>query len=74
MLTSIESTIYNQNRVPKALMSSVYDASAIRAALPHVNGDLFNVNVYTCFTFRMKTENGTDRKDIPSQAKVPPPL
>ena len=26
--------------------SSVYDASAIRAALPYVNGDLFNVNVY----------------------------
>ena len=35
-------------------MSSVYDASAIRAALPPVNGDLFNV----------KTENGTDRKDL----------
>ena len=27
-------------------MSSIYDASVIRAALPHVNGDLFNVIVY----------------------------
>ena len=51
-------------------MSSVYDASAIRAALPHFNGDLFNVNIYI-FTYRMKTYNGTDRKDSASQTKVP---
>ena len=35
-------------------MSSVYDASAIRAALPHLNGDLFNVNVHM---FHVQNEN-----------------
>ena len=50
-------------------MSSVYDASAIRAALPHVIRDLFNVNVFCML--RMKTENETDRKDSASQTKVP---
>ena len=42
----IKNITCNQNRVLNALISSVYDASAIRVALPHVNGDLFNVNVY----------------------------
>ena len=45
-IQSIKSTICNQNRVLKALISSVHDASAIWAALSHVNGDLFNVHVY----------------------------
>ena len=47
-IQSIKSTICNQNRVLKALISSVYDASAIRAALSHVSVHLhlFNVNVY----------------------------
>ena len=62
--------MFNQNRVQKALMSSVDDATASRAALPHVNGDLYNVHVYI-FTFRMKTEKATDRKDSASQTNAP---
>ena len=56
-------------------MSSVYDASVILAALPHVNGELINVNVYMFHVQNekktQKTENGTDRKDSASQTKVP---
>ena len=46
--------ICNQNSLLKALMSSIYDASVIRAALTHVNWDLFNVNVYM---FLVQDEN-----------------
>ena len=49
-------------------MSSVYDATAIRAALSHINGDLFNVNAYIVH-IQNKTENGTDRKDSAFQTK-----
>ena len=50
----IKSIICQQNRVLKELMSTVYDASAIRAAMLHVNRDLFNVNVYI---FHVQNEN-----------------
>ena len=53
-IQSIKSIICQQNRVLKELMSTVYDASAIRAAMLHVNRDLFNVNVYI---FHVQNEN-----------------
>ena len=55
-MQSIKSIICQrqQNRVLKELMSTVYDASAIRAAMLHVNRDLFNVNVYI---FHVQNEN-----------------
>ena len=41
-IQSIKSIICNQNRVLKALMSGVDDTTA----MPHVNGDIFNVYIY----------------------------
>ena len=42
-------------------MGSAYDASAIRATLSHVNGDLFNVNVYFVQRRRPPWPSGSDR-------------
>ena len=53
-IQSIKSIICQQNRVLKELMSTVYDASALRAAMLHVNRDLFYVNVYI---FHVQNEN-----------------